>query len=213
MLPLIGMALLTGLSTAYSANAAASSNIRNMNAASKAEGENIARERLNQTIRNSYSTAFAQANLALQKRQLSERKAGIGAAGLAATGDVTAMAAATGSTGASADAAAADIQMKVAAAEDQTVDAYENAMTNYNNELKSMVINTDSSAPQVRAPVYNGPSGGDILGMGLMAGAMAFGSNYAMRSMSLGLGPAASAGNAGQGLMPGSGGLGLQYRW
>ena len=180
----------TSVGTSYlSAYSAASSQAKAAGAASRAEGEAIAKERLNATIRNSYSTALAQMNLGLKKRQLSTQAADIRAATLAAKGDATLAAAATGSIGASTNAVVSDIEQKSQAALDQTTDAFENAVENYNNELQMMVINTDQSAPTVRPVEYHGPSSGEMLGMSLLQGLGSFASNYAMKKMSLGLGP------------------------
>lgn len=178
--------------TSYiSAQSSAKSQAKAAGAASRAEGEAIAKERLNATIRNSYSTALAQMNLGLKKRQLSTQAADIRAATLAAKGDATLATAATGSIGASTNAVVSDIEQKSQAALDQTTDAFENAVENYNNELQMMVINTDQSAPTVRPVEYNGPSSGEMLGMSLLQGLGSFASNYAMKKMSLGLGPKA----------------------
>ena len=182
-------AVTLSVGTSYlSAQSAANSQAKAAGAASRAEGEAIAKERLNATIRNSYSTALAQMNLGLKKRQLSTQAADIRAATLAAKGDATLAAAATGSIGASTNAVVSDIEQKSQAALDQTTDAFENAVENYNNELQMMVVNTDQSAPTVRPVEYHGPSGGEMLGVSLLQGLGSFASNYAMRKMSLGLG-------------------------
>ena len=182
-----------GIGTSYlSAHSAASSQAKAAGAASRAEGEAIAKERLNATIRNSYSTALAQMNLGLKKRQLSTQAADIRAATLAAKGDATLATAATGSIGASTNAVVSDIEQKSQAALDQTTDAFENAVENYNNELQMMVINTDQSAPTVRPVEYHGPSSGEMLGMATLQGLSSFASSYAMRKMSLGLGAKAA---------------------
>lgn len=183
-----GAAALSVGTSYLSAHSAASAQAKAAGAASRAEGEAIAKERLNATIRNSYSTALAQMNLGLKKRQLSTQAADIRAATLAAKGDATLATAATGSIGASTNAVVSDIEQKSQAALDQTTDAFENAVENYNNELQMMVINTDQSAPTVRPVEYHGPSSGEMLGMSLLQGLGSFASNYAMRTMSLGLG-------------------------
>ena len=186
-----GAALSVGTSL-YSAQSAAKSQAKAAGAASRAEGEAIAKERLNTTIRNSYNTALAQMNLGLKKKQLSQQAGDIRAATLAAKGDATLAAAATGSIGASTNAVVSDIEQKSQAALDQTTDAFENAVENYNMDLQMMVINTDQSAPNVQPVEYHGPSGGEMLGMALMQGLSSFASNYAMRKMSLGLGEKAA---------------------
>lgn len=184
-----GAAAVTVATSLYSASSQKSAAIKNANSASKAEGEAIVKERLNKTISNSYSTAFAQMQLGLQKKQLSEQRTQISAATLAAKSDVTTANAATSSIGATTDAVVADINQKSQAAVQSTDDAWENAMVNYNNNLDMMVLNTDQSAPNVRANVYNGPSTGEIIGGSILAGLSQFASSYAMRKMSLGAGP------------------------
>lgn len=196
----------------YSANSAAKSQARAAGAASRAEGEAIAKERLNATIRNSYTTALAQMNLGLKKKQLSQQATDIRAATLAAKGDATLAAAATGSIGASTNAVVSDIEQKSQAALDQTTDAFENAIENYNMELQMMVINTDQTAPTVRPVEYHGPSRGEMIGAALMQGLGTFASGYAMRKMSLGLGEPATqvSSNAGMyGLDLNRSGMGL----
>lgn len=205
-----GAAALSVGTSVLGATSQRNSAIRNMNSVSKAEGEAIVKERLNATIQNSYSTAFAQMQLGLKKKQLSQQGAELSAAALAAKGDVTTMQGATHSIGASTEAVISDIDMKAQAAIDQTSDAFENAVENYNNDLQTMVLNTAQSAPTIRRSEYNGPGTGEILGMSLLAGVTSFASSYAMRSMSLGLGPRANVPSvAGTGLRLG-GGLGLR---
>ena len=207
-----GAAAVTTVTSLYSANSAASASARAAGAQSRAEGEAVAKERLNATIRNSYNTALAQMNLGLKKKQLSQQAGDIRAATLAAKGDATLAAAATGSIGASTNAVISDIEQKSQAALDQTTDAFENAVENYNMELQMMVINTDQTAPTVRPVEYHGPSRGEMLGAALMQGLGSFASNYAMRKMSLGLGEPATqvSSNAGMyGLDLNRSGMGL----
>ena len=185
---LAGAAAITVATSLYSASSAKSSAIKSANSASKAEGEAIVKERMNKTLLNSYSTAFEQVQLALQKRQLSQQSANISAATLAAKADVQTANAATASIGATTDAVVADINQKSEAAQQGVRDAWENAQTNFNNDLDMMVLNTDQSAPNVRQNVYNGPSNGEILGGSLLAGLSTFASGYAMKKMSLGPG-------------------------
>lgn len=207
-----GAAAVTTVTSMYSANSAASASARAAGAQSRAEGEAVARERLNTTIRNSYNTALAQMNLGLKKRQLGQQATDIRAATLAAKGDATLAAAATGSIGASTNAVISDIEQKSQAALDQTTDAFENAIENYNMELQMMVINTDQTAPTVRPVEYHGPSRGEMIGAALMQGLGSFASNYAMRKMSIGLGEPATqvSSNAGMyGLDLNRSGMGL----
>lgn len=188
-----GAAAVSVATSLYSASSAKSSAIKNANSASKAEGEAIVKERLNKTISNSYSTAFAQMQLGLQKRQMSQQKADISAATLAAQADVQTANAATSSIGATTASVVSDIDQKSQAAVQNTEDAFENAVVNYNNELDMMVLNTDQSAPNVRENVYNGPSTGEIVAGSILGGLAQFASSYAMKKMSLGAGSAVPA--------------------
>jgi len=185
---LAGSAALSAGSSMLSRNAAANSGMRNANATSKAEGEAIAKERLNTTVRNSYQTAFAQMQLGLRKKQLAQQGAGITAATLAARGDVTLGNAATGSIGASTQAVLSDIDMKSQAAIDSTAEAHESMIEQYNTDLNMMVLNTEQSATAPRAIRDVGPSTGEMLGMAALGGAATFASGYASRKMTLGLG-------------------------
>lgn len=186
---MMGAAVVASVGTSlYSAQSAKSSAIKSANSASKAEGEAIAKERLNKTISNSYSTAFAQMQLGLQKRQLSDQKAQVSAAKLAAQGEVATANAATASIGATTQAVVADINQKADAASASMDQAFENAIVNYNNELDMMVLNTDQSAPNIRPNVYTGPSTGEMITGSVLSGLSQFASSYAMRKMSLGAG-------------------------
>ena len=191
--------------TAYVSSAsAASASAKAAGRASRAEGEAIVRERLNKTVSNSYSTAFAQMQLSLQKRQLAQQKADVSAAALAAKGAVQTEVAASGSIGASVQAVASDIEQKAAQAADGLSAEFENALLNYNNELEMMVLNTDQSTPQIRKAYYDGPSAGQMLGAAALSGLAQFASGYALRRMNLGLGTP-----AGQPSVPSSSGGGL----
>lgn len=186
---LAGAAAVTTVTSMYSASSAKSSAIKSANSASKAEGEAIAKERMNKTLSNAYSTAFEQLQLGLQKRQLAQQSANISAATLAAQGDAAVANAATSSIGATTAAVVSDINQKSQAAQQQVDDAWEMSLTNFNNNLDMMVLNTDQSAPNVRPNVYNGPSDGEIIGGALLGGLGSFASGYAMKKMSLGAGP------------------------
>lgn len=177
------------------------------------EGEAVVKERLNTTIRNSYNTALSQAQLALRKQQLAQAGADTGAAALGVRGDADAMNAASGSIGGSTQAISADIQMKADAAQSRIDAELENAITNYNAELDMMALNTKLSESNVRPVQYTGPSTGEMLGTAAFVAAGSFASNYAMRQMSLGLGPRADYGGTpnvpGVGVRFGQGGLGV----
>lgn len=177
----VGTSYLGGISNA-------NAGIRNANATSKAEGEAIAKERLNTTIRNSYNAAFGQMRLALQKRQAAQAGSQISAATLAARGEADVAAAATGSVGASTVAIASDIQQKSQEAFAAMEANFENEVENYNTDLTLMRLNTAESSPTTRPVQDSGPSSGEIFGGAVLGGLAQFASNYANRKMQLGLG-------------------------
>lgn len=185
---LLASAALTVGTSYLGSVSAANGQIRASNAISRAEGEAIRRERLNTSIRNSYSTALAQMNLGLKKRQLSQQNADISAAGLTARADVDVANAATGTVGATTAAITSDIDQKVQFAKDATTDQFENAVENYNMDLQMMVLNTEQSAPTMRSVQDSGPSSGSMFAGALLSGIGQFASSYAMRKMQLGLG-------------------------
>lgn len=167
--------------------------IRQGNAVSRAEGEAIVKERMNATIRNAYNTGLSQLQLGLEKRKLSQQGADISAATLAAQGDASTAAAASGSIGASVDAVASDIAQKSQQALDMTQEQFEMSLTNYNNDLDMMALNIEQSAPNVRKNEYIGPNNGQILMQSVMAGASHFASGYMGRQAKLGLGSTPTA--------------------
>lgn len=183
-----GAAAVSLATSAYSSNAAAKSGARAAGAQSKAEGEAVQAERLNYTIRNSYNTALSQMQLGLKKKQLSQQMGAISAAKLMAKGDANAVAAATGSIGASAQAVTADIDMKAQAAIDMTTDSFESAIEEHNMSLQMMVLNTEGTQHKMGEIQYTGPSGSEMLGMAAASSVAQFAGNYASRKMSLGLG-------------------------
>ena len=220
MLAAAGLSALS-IGTSYLSSAsAANGQIRAANATSRAEGEAIRKERLNTSIRNSYSTALSQMNLGLKKRQLSQQNADISAAGLTAKADATLANAATGSVGATTDAVLSDINQKVQFAKDQTTDQFENAVENYNMDLKMMVLNTEQSAPTMRPVQQDGPSNLQMLGGAVISGIGQFASSYALRKIQLGLGdrptgaqvPSSTSGYGINLSTWGGGGAGVQLR-
>lgn len=201
---MLGSAFISSGVSLYGSYQNAQAQARAAGQASKAEGESITRERVNTMIRNSYSTALSQMNLALTQRKLQEQAAGVTAAELAAKGNADVMSASTGSMGASIQAVVGDIEQKAESARNQAYDAYEASVENYNMDLAMQVVNTDQSAPTVRKYEYNGPSTGQMVGGAFLQGLGQFASSYAMRQMSLGLGDVQQYGNPAQGLRLGS---------
>lgn len=183
-----GATTLSVATTLYSANQAAASGARAAGSASRAEGEAIVKERLNKTIANSYSTAFAQMQLSLKKKQMSQQSADISAASLMARSTADLGIGSTNSIGASTDAVISDIEQKTNQAQLQTAASFENAVENYNNDLTMMALNTDQSSPNIRQVEYNGPSASEMFGTAILGGLGTFASSYAMKRMQLGPG-------------------------
>lgn len=160
-------------------------------AQSEAESRAIIKDRLAQTVRNSYQAALMQSQLALKKQQAQGLSAGIRAQGLAAQGAAAANAAATGNTGASVAAVSADIQAKQDVAEAQNLLNYAADVDNHNRELDAMVMNTKLSAPD---GTRNYQSSGHMsawrsqAGLEIANSVAQFGFGYAQRRMSLSLG-------------------------
>lgn len=183
-----GAAAVSFATNVYSANSSAQKGAKAAGARSKAEGEAIATERLNYTIRNAYGTALSQMQLGLKKKQLSQQGADISAARLMAKGSAQNAVAATGSLGASTAAVSSDIDMKSQSALDMTTDSFESAVENYNMDLDMMVLNTQQTAHGASPVEYIGPGAGEIVGTAALGALGSFAMDYASRKMSLGLG-------------------------
>ena len=170
-----GIQVVQGL---FGANKAKNDAIRQMNAQSKAEGQAITTERLNRTVQNSYSTAFQQMQLALQKRQAVNQSAEVSAGTLVAKSQASLNAGASGTVGASVQAIASDIDQKSSVAQDSIRDNVDNAIQNYNRDIDTMVLNTKISEPQMRNFSYSGPSFGQSVLSGAVQGLGTFGEAY-----------------------------------
>lgn len=187
------------------AKAAARAESAQIQGQSEAESRAIIRDRLNQTVRNSYQAAMLQSQLALQRQKAAKTSADIRSQGLVARGTAEANRAASGVVGASAQAVAADIDSKVNAATAQTQLELQQSLDNYNAELDMIVVNTAQSAPEgVRDYRSTGNYGSDwrkAAGVEILSGLAQFGFGYAQRRMQLGPGTTpAPRGNVGQGI-------------
>lgn len=173
------------------ASMAAKQEAANIKAQSEAEARAIIKDRLNQTVRNSYQAALMQSQLALKRQQAQGLSAGIKAAGLAAQGTAAANAAAAGNTGASVQAVSAAINAKQEVAEDQARLNYAAEIDNHNRELDAMAMNTQQSAPDgvrnYQTTNYRS-AWRSAAGLEIATAAAQFGLGYAQRRMSLSLG-------------------------
>lgn len=165
------------------------SQAREMQRQYDAEVKQITAQNLALSTRNAYMTGLMNMQLGLTRRQLAKQGADVRSAGLQAKGMLEANAAASGTIGASVEAARSDIQSKVDEAGQTVQDQWEMTLTNYNNDLESNRISMQNSIVNPRTSSYRGASILDnILGSTLSV-AGSFASNYALQSMRLDLGP------------------------
>ena len=186
----------TAATSLYSANRAASGAAKSASAASNAENNAIAKQNMSQIIRNNYRGGLLQMQKGLQKKQAVQQGFDTTVMAQQAMGASSANAAAAGTIGASSEAVANDIQMKLGEAKAQQADSYEAMLTNYNTELETLRMNALETNVAPHEYKYTGPSAGQMCGSALLSGAMAGGSMYAGSQMKLGLGakPPASVG-------------------
>lgn len=140
------------------------------------------------STRNAYVTGLMNMQLGLTKKQLAQQGADVRTAGLQAKGMLEANAAASGTIGASVEAARTDIQSKVDQAGQAVKDEWEQTLVNYNNDLESNRINMMNSIVVPSKPTYRGASLFDNILGSTLSTAASFGSNYALQSMRLNLG-------------------------
>lgn len=168
---------------------AANASAKQAGAISLAENRAIAKHNMNQIVRNSYRTGMANLQLGMQKKQAAMQGFSITAQGQQVLSAATANQAASGTTGASADAVVNDIKMKVGEAKNYQDEQYEMMLTNYNNELEANRMNALSAVVDAKHYEYQGPSVGQMWGGALLQGAVNFAGDYAKRRIDLGLGP------------------------
>lgn len=161
---------------------------RQFEAQQKAESQAIARQNYATIVRNHYMTGMMNMQLGLTKQQLAKQGADVRSAGLQAKGMLEAGVAATGTIGASSEAARSDIQSKLDAATQAVDDEWQMTLTNYNNDLESMRLNALNAVIQPRKYSYKGSSFLDnVLGAAFSVGG-SFATNYALQSMRLDIG-------------------------
>ena len=159
--------------------------------ASIAQNQAIAKHNMSQIVRNHYKAGMMNLQYGLQKRQMAQEGFEIGKAAKAALGSVTANQAASGTIGASADAAVNDIQMKLGEAQAAHQDNFEMSVINYNNELDAMRMNALNEVVQEQQ--YIDKSNKNPWRDALIQGALQLGGAYFQNKMSLGLGPKAGS--------------------
>ena len=180
--------------------AAAASALSSANAASK-QNKELARENIAQneaiikanvanTIRTGYRAGLLNMQRGLSRRMAQQKGFEQTKEAGAALGAVTANQAASGTIGASADAVAQDVRMKLGEAQAAQQDENELMELNFDTQLHELV-QQGQDAVQSPAKVKL-QSSGDIRGNALLAGLTTFGSMYASGKFNLGLGNSGS---------------------
>lgn len=191
MNPILGGAILSGatslLGGLLGGNSQKKAAYKQMAAQAEQESKQIINERQNITIQNKYSTAFAQMQLAMQKKEFAKQWGAVSAAKLAADGDAKVGIAATGTMGASAQAIIGDINMKANEATAQVFQNLDMAEQDYNYQLEMMVLNTKLGQPMPSDFKYVGASTGSIIGTSLISGISSFASTYANSTIRSGM--------------------------
>ena len=138
------------------------------------------------TIRTGYRVGMLNVQRGLSKRLAAQKGFDTTVAAQSALGAVTANQAASGTIGASIDAVANDVKMKLGEAQAAQREDFEIDALNYNAQLADIIQQgQDSIVTMGRTDL---PSGGKIMGNALLAGAGTFASMYAGSQMNLGLG-------------------------
>lgn len=180
--------------------ASAASALSSANAASKqnkalareniAQNEAIIKANVANTIRTGYRAGLLNMQRGLSRRMAQQKGFEQTKEAGAALGVVTANQAASGTIGASADAVAQDVRMKLGEAQAAQQDENELMELNFDTQLHELV---QQGQDAVQSPAkLKLQSSGDIRGNALLAGLTTFGSMYASSKFNLGLGNSGS---------------------
>lgn len=185
-----GSAAVTTLSTGMAGSASA----KQANKQSVRENQAIIKANVANTIRTGYRVGLANMQRGLQKKQAVQHGFDISKAGVEALGQVNANAAAAGSIGASVDAVANDVKMKVGEAQAEAQNQSEIDAENFKTQIAGIV--TEGMDSLQGATKSNAQSASSIWGGALASGVSQFASSYLTSKMNLGVGakPATSAG-------------------
>lgn len=185
-----GSAAVTTLSTGMAGSASA----KQANKQSVRENQAIIKANVANTIRTGYRVGLANMQRGLQKKQAVQHGFDISKAGVEALGQVNANAAAAGSIGASVDAVANDVKMKVGEAQAEAQNQSEIDAENFKTQIAGIV--TEGMDSLQGATKSNAQSASSIWGGALASGVSQFTSSYLTSKMNLGVGakPATSAG-------------------
>lgn len=180
----------TGMAVSvYSGNQAAKGQAAQASAISNAENNAIAKQNMSQMVRNSYRTGMLNMQLGLQKKQAVQQGFDTSVQFQNIRGAAVSNKEAAGAIGASADAVVTDLEMQYENSKMVQQENFASILDNYNNELDAMRMNALNQVVDAKKYEYHGPSSGQIIGGALANAAISAAGNYAMRNMSLGLGP------------------------
>lgn len=173
----------------YSGNQAAKGQAAQASALSNAENNAIAKQNMSQMVRNSYRTGMLNMQLGLQKKQAVQQGFDTSVQFQNIRGAAVSNKEAAGAIGASAEAVVTDLEMQYENSKMVQQENFASILDNYNNELDAMRMNALNQVVDAKQYEYHGPSSGQIVGGALANAAISTAGNYAMRNMSLGLGP------------------------
>lgn len=182
-----GTAAVTMLSSAASGTAEA----RKVNEQSVEGNEAIIKANVANTIRTGYRIGLANMQRGLQKRQAVQHGFDISKAGVDALGQANANSAASGSIGASVDAVATDIKMKIGEAQAAAANQSEIDLANFQTQIEGITFEGANAVQQ--GVESKAQSSSDIWSGALMAGASSFASSYMGAKMKLGVGSGTGA--------------------
>jgi hypothetical protein len=153
-------------------------------------------------VENTVRTGYRVGLLNLQQGQAKKAQVQQGfdtrAAAQEIMGSLTANAAATGTVGASAQAVEVDVLQRLGEAQAAQSEGWDLQLLNFNTQLVSILESGEDTLQGAGGEVVKakGASEGQMLTNALVAGAASFASNYAMRTMNLGLGTQSGAGQS-----------------
>ena len=185
----VGTTAVSAATSMYMGNQAAKGQAAQASAMSNAENAAIAKQNMSQMVRNSYRTGMLSMQLGLQKKQAVQQGFDTSVQFRNVMGQAVSNKEAAGAIGASADAVVTDLEMQYENSKMVQQENFASVLDNYNNELDAMRMNALNNVVEARKYEYHGPSSGQIVGGALVNAAVSSAGNYAMRNMSLGLGP------------------------
>lgn len=179
---MVGSAAVSVVSSAAAGNEQAGQ----INAQTVEGNEAIIKANIANTIRTGYRVGLANMQRGLQKRQAIQQGFDISKAGIDALAQVTANAAASGSVGASVDAVAQDVKMKVGEAQAAAQEQADIDLANFKTQIEGI---TFEGGQNIQEGIESkAQSSSDIWSGALFAGVTSFAGSYMKSKMQLGLG-------------------------